>query len=168
MAIVYIGLGSNLDQPIEQITQAISELSDIDELSLGKISSLYESPPMGPQDQPDYINAVAEIVTLLAPVKLLTLLQGIEAVHGRVRDSQKWGARTLDLDILLYGDKIINTKELIIPHPGLYERAFVLYPLKEIAPADLAIPGQGTLAQLLAKCDKGGLEVLPGGITMPQ
>lgn len=116
---------------------------------------------MGPKNQPDYVNAVAEIATSLSPQELLSVLQAIEQDHGRVRDTEKWGARTLDMDILLFGDKIINSDGLIIPHYGLYERAFVLYPLREIAPDSLKIPGHGTLAQVLANCEKGSLEVLP-------
>jgi len=160
MITAYIGLGSNLKNPVQQVSQAISELSQWDALSLVKVSSLYKSPPMGPQDQPDYVNAVAEIATPLSPEELLSTLQAIENSHGRRRDAGKWSARTLDLDVLLYGDEIINTKDLIIPHSGLYERAFVLYPLEEIASGDLLIPGHGTLAQLLANCERGLLELI--------
>jgi 2-amino-4-hydroxy-6-hydroxymethyldihydropteridine diphosphokinase len=162
MVTTYIGLGSNLNNPVQQVTQAISALSQLDSLSLNNVSSLYQGPPMGPTDQPDYVNAVAEIATALTPDELLEVLQRIENVHGRVRSSQHWGARTLDLDILLYGDKTIKTDVLTIPHSGLYERAFVLYPLKEIASSELSIPGYGTLGQLLANCQQGSLEVLPG------
>ena len=161
MVTAYIGLGSNLHNPVQQVTQAISELSRSDGLTLKQVSSLYRSPPMGPANQPDYINAVAEIATSQSPQELLSVLQAIEQDHGRVRDAEKWGARTLDLDILLFGDKITNSDGLIIPHYGLYERAFVLYPLREIAPGSLNIPGYGTLAQLLANCEKGSLEILP-------
>ena len=160
MVTTYIGLGSNLDNPVQQVKQAISELSQTEGLTLGKTSSLYRSPPLGPPDQPDYINAVAEIATDLSPEQLLLNLQGIEQRHGRVRGAEKWIARTLDLDILLYGDKIITTDGLVIPHYGLYERAFVLYPLQEIAPDDLEIPGHGMLSQLLANCEKGELAVV--------
>ena len=164
MVTTYIGLGSNLQNPAQQINQAISEISFCKEITLQKVSSLYRSPPMGPVDQPDYINAVAEIATTLGPLELLSVLQNIEHEHGRTRDAEKWGARTLDLDILLYGDKIINSDDLIIPHYGLYERAFVLYPLREIAPESLNIPGQGTLAELLTNCQKGSLEILPDSV----
>jgi len=116
---------------------------------------------MGPTDQPDYINAVAEIATSLSPLELLSVLKAIESKHGRQRDAQKWGPRTLDLDILLYGEEVINLNGLIIPHYGLYERAFVLYPLQEIVAEDFQIPSHGTLAHLLANCDKGSLEILP-------
>jgi len=166
MVITYIGLGSNLQNPVKQIIQAISELSQSDELTLQKVSSLYRSPPMGPENQPDYVNAVAEIATSQSPQELLSVLQAIEQGHGRVRGDQKWGARTLDLDILLFGDKITKSDGLIIPHYGLYERAFVLYPLREIASGSLNIPGHGTLAQLLENCDKGSLEVLPDRVEL--
>lgn len=160
MVTTYIGLGSNLENPVQQVKQAISELSQAAGLTLGKTSSLYRSPPLGPPDQPDYINAVAEIATDLSPEQLLLNLQGIEQRHGRIRGAEKWIARTLDLDILLYGDKIITMDGLVIPHCGLYERAFVLYPLQEIAPDDLEIPGHGMLSQLLANCEKGELAVV--------
>jgi 2-amino-4-hydroxy-6-hydroxymethyldihydropteridine diphosphokinase len=111
---------------------------------------------MGPQEQPDYINAVCEIKTGLTPLDLLDKLQAIEATQGRVRTEERWGPRPLDLDILLYGGKSINTDRLIVPHPGMLERNFVLYPLHEIAP-DLIIPGQGPLASMVKKIDKQGL-----------
>lgn len=158
MVTAYIGLGSNLDDPVQQVKQALSELASTDGLALQNTSSLYRSPPMGPQDQPDYINAVAEIATVLSPERLLLKLQDIEQHHGRNRQAEKWAARTLDMDILLYGDKIVTTDKLIIPHYGLYERAFVLYPLQEIAADDLEIPGHGMLSQLIANCQKDGLE----------
>ncbi|CAG7855894.1 partial 2-amino-4-hydroxy-6-hydroxymethyldihydropteridine diphosphokinase, partial [biofilm metagenome] len=125
----FIGLGSNLDSPIDHIKSArlaINQLNNLQELCF---SSLYISAPMGPQDQPDYINAVMGVATRLSPLDLLYALQNIEQEHGRVRGEQRWGARTLDLDILLYGDQQINTTELIVPHKGIAERAFVLYPL---------------------------------------
>ena len=119
---------------------------------------------MGPEDQPHYINAVAEIATSLKPLELLSVLQGIEHAHGRMRGAQQWGPRTLDLDILLYGDEIINLDGLIIPHYGLYERAFVLYPLREIVEEDFQIPAHGSLVRLMANCEKGSLERLPDSV----
>jgi 2-amino-4-hydroxy-6-hydroxymethyldihydropteridine diphosphokinase len=106
---------------------------------------------MGPQDQPDYVNAVMCVATDMLPLDLLRGLQSIENIQGRVRKGQRWGARTLDLDILLYGDQIIELSDLIVPHPGLANRAFVLYPLYEIAP-ELRVPGKGLIADLLAEC----------------
>ncbi|MDH5190397.1 MAG: 2-amino-4-hydroxy-6-hydroxymethyldihydropteridine diphosphokinase [Gammaproteobacteria bacterium] len=152
--VCYIGLGSNLDHPIEQLKQAINELSALENSLLFVQSSFYQSAPMGPQDQPDFINAVAGLKTSLSANDLLLQLQGIEQQHGRVRE-QYWGPRTLDLDLLLYGEQVINTDNLQVPHPGIPERGFVLYPLYEIAP-DLEIPtgksGRESLKELVAKC----------------
>jgi len=153
---VYIGLGSNLEQPETQIKSARKEIAALPQVAECAFSSLYQSAPMGPQDQPDYVNAVMKITTDLSPVALLHALQGIENTHGRVR-ARRWGERTLDLDILLYGDQHIVQPDLIIPHIGIAERAFVLYPLEEIAGPDLVIPGQGALAQLLTACPLNGL-----------
>ena len=155
----YIGLGSNLADPAGQIKAArreIAALANVQELAF---SSLYQSPPMGPQDQPDYVNAVMAVVTTLPPLDLLRCLQKIEHEQGRVRTGERWGARTLDLDLLLYGDTLIAMPDLIVPHAGLSERAFVLYPLSEIAP-QLLVPGKGKLADLLAQCPLAGLRRL--------
>ena len=159
MATVFIGLGSNLSDPLQQVTQACAEIAALEKVRLIKTSSLYQSPPMGPSDQPDYINAVAEIATSLTPDELLVELHAIEKHHGRVRTAQRWSARTLDLDILLYGDKVINSERLVIPHLGLYERAFVLYPLLEIAP-ELVIPGYGEIGALAQNCERGSLKIV--------
>ena len=157
---VYIGLGSNLMNPEEQIRQAriaISKQADIIEIDF---SSLYASSPMGPQDQPDYVNAVMRVKTGLSAIELLRVLQEIENNQGRVRKGERWGARTLDLDLLLYADQQVDTPDLIVPHAGLSERAFVLYPLQEIAPDNLFVPGRGALKQLVAQCPLDGLEKL--------
>lgn len=148
---VYIGLGSNLADPAEQIKSArtaITQIAGVKELAF---SGLYHSSPMGPQDQPDYVNAVMAVETGLPPMDLLRCLQHIENNHGRVRKAERWGARTLDLDMLIYDDQLIEVPDLIVPHPGLAERAFVLYPLFEIAP-QLVVPGKGNIADLLALC----------------
>lgn len=152
----YIGLGSNLVEPAKQIRSArqkIRRLAGVKELAF---SSLYHSAPMGPQDQPDYINAVMSVETGLPAIELLHCLQEIEKEHGRIRTGQRWGARTLDLDLLVYGDQKINHIELTVPHVGIAERAFVLYPLFEIAP-ELVIPGLGSVHSLIAKCPREGL-----------
>lgn len=157
--IVYLGLGSNLAEPAKQIEsarQAIAAILEVEELAC---SSLYRSLPMGPKDQPDYINAVMAIATCLSPQALLAKLQTIEKAHGRIRKGQRWGARTLDLDILLYGDQLIDLPELTVPHCGIAERAFVLQPLAEIAP-HLVIPGKGEVADLLVNCPPLGLQRL--------
>jgi len=152
---VYIGLGSNLDRPLEQIKRAFDELHEIPRSRCLRRSPLYCSHPMGPRDQPDYVNAVAALETRLPPHDLLTALQGIEQAHHRVRE-QHWGARTLDLDLLLYGDRVISSSDLEVPHPGLTERAFVLYPLLDIAP-ELRVPGHGSVAMLAAACGGQGV-----------
>ena len=158
-AIAYIGLGSNLAEPIAQIKAArtaIAAISGVQELAF---SSLYHSLPMGPQDQPDYVNAVMSIATALLPIDLLRSLQAIENTQGRTRKGERWGARTLDLDILIYDDQLIELPDLTIPHPGLAQRSFVLYPLFEISPK-LQIPGKGPIANLISQCPLSGLKRL--------
>lgn len=154
--LAYIGLGSNLDDPRAQVERASRTLQKLDPAM--RLSSLYMSAPMGPQDQPHFINAVAEMRTCLSPEALLDELQAIEQAHGRKRD-QHWGPRTLDLDLLVYGDEKISTPRLVVPHPGLPERAFVLYPLAELAPA-LRIPECGTAAALAARLPGNDVERL--------
>jgi 2-amino-4-hydroxy-6-hydroxymethyldihydropteridine diphosphokinase len=152
----YIGLGSNLDHPREQLRRAIAELGQLPQTALVNCSPLYASKPVGPQDQPDYVNAVAELETQLAPLALLDELQAIERAHGRRRDGPRWGPRTLDLDILLYGDWIIREQRLVVPHPELAHRAFVLKPLYDIAP-EAGVPGAGLVAELLRRVDLSGV-----------
>lgn len=151
----YIGLGSNLDDPVLHVQQACGELNQLPTSQLLACSALYRSPPMGPTDQPDYINAVAAIKTTLAPHQLLAELQVIEQRHGRKRE-RRWGARTLDLDLLIYADMTLSDVTLTLPHPGLAERDFVLYPLQEIAPT-LIVPGLGALDLLVGNCPAKGL-----------
>lgn len=155
----YIGLGSNLANPVEQIKSARVAITQIDDVQELAFSSLYHSSPMGPQDQPDYINAVMCVATDLPPIDLLRCLQRIENEQGRIRKNQRWGARTLDLDVLLYDDQVIELPDLIVPHTGLTERAFVLYPLYEIAP-NTRVPGKGKIADLLVQCPMNGLKRL--------
>jgi len=153
---VYVGLGSNLDNPKQQLLRAFNELGELPHTELVARSSLYRSHPLGPADQPDYINAVACLRTSLEPLELLDALQAIEQAHRRVR-VQHWGPRTLDLDILLYGERQIDQPRLQVPHPHMFERSFVLQPLSEIA-ADLRVAGHGPLSDLLAACEQLGLE----------
>ncbi|MGJ0485384.1 MAG: 2-amino-4-hydroxy-6-hydroxymethyldihydropteridine diphosphokinase [Methylomicrobium sp.] len=153
----YIGLGSNLADPVRQVRSARADCAAVPGVSELAFSSLYRSPPMGPQDQPDYVNAVMAVSTDLTALALLHQLQRIEHVHGRVRGERRWIARTLDLDLLIYGEHCIETAELTVPHPGLSRRAFVLYPLAEIAP-ELVVPGLGRIADLVVNCPRGGLE----------
>ncbi len=150
MSRAWIGLGSNLEEPRHQIETAWSELDSLPETNVAACSSLYASKPMGPADQPDYLNAVALLETALEPLRLLDALQALEARHGRVR-RRRWGPRTLDLDLLLYDERVVTTPRLKLPHPGIGERDFVLLPLLEIA-GDIEIPGRGRASRLLAQC----------------
>ncbi|WP_354624669.1 2-amino-4-hydroxy-6-hydroxymethyldihydropteridine diphosphokinase [Psychromonas sp. MME2] len=155
----YIGIGSNQATPILQIKQAIEALKALPNTELVTVSSLYSSTPMGPQDQPDYVNAVAHLNTQLSALELLDNLQAIEQTQGRVRKENRWGPRTLDLDILLYGDEQINNARLTVPHYGMKVREFVLYPLLEIA-ADLQLPDGSVLSQLVKQCDRNNLTII--------
>jgi 2-amino-4-hydroxy-6-hydroxymethyldihydropteridine diphosphokinase len=158
MAIVYIGLGSNLSDPQKQIQLAVTALSEITGCILSNVSSLYFSRPMGPQDQPDYMNAVAQITTELDPLVLLDELQAIENSAGRVRKDNRWGARILDLDILLFNNEIHNNERLTVPHYGLELREFVLLPLAEIAPT-LVLPNGKSILTLSQNIDSNGLKI---------
>ncbi|MGA9855910.1 MAG: 2-amino-4-hydroxy-6-hydroxymethyldihydropteridine diphosphokinase [Gammaproteobacteria bacterium] len=154
----YIGLGSNLHGPAGQIERAFVELNVLPRTRLLARSHLYRSRPLGPQDQPDYINAVAMLTTELAPLKLLQALRKLEEGHGRRRTVEgHWGARSLDLDILMYGDVRVNTPELTLPHPQMHVRSFVLYPLAELAPT-LVIPGHGQVQVLRNHCHTPAIE----------
>lgn len=139
----FIGLGSNLENPVNQVRSAIEEIADIPSVSLLAQSALYETKAIGPK-QPDYINAVVHIKTTLTPQDLFAALKAIEIAHHRLREV-KWGPRTLDCDILLYGSQRVQTSELHIPHPEMLNRGFVMIPLMEIAP-DLSLP-DGTKIQ---------------------
>lgn len=155
---VYVGLGSNLADPVNQVERALAALARLPETRCEAVSPLYRTPPMGPPGQPDYINAVAALSTTLAPHRLLDELQAIEHAHAR-RRAERWGPRTLDLDILLIGEKVLHDERLTVPHPGLAERAFVLLPLCDIAP-DLEVPGQGRASSLLARLNPEGISRL--------
>lgn len=155
----WIGLGANLDNPQSQVRTALARLAALPVSRLAAASSLYASPPMGPPEQPDFINAVARLRTALAPHELLAALQDLEATAGRVRTGQRWGPRPLDLDLLLWGQRVVADDRLILPHPGIAERAFVLLPMAELAP-DLAIPGVGRVEDLLARIDAGDVRAL--------
>jgi 2-amino-4-hydroxy-6-hydroxymethyldihydropteridine diphosphokinase len=147
----YIGIGSNLDDPIARVRRAFDALAEMPASRCVVRSPLYRGAPVGgPSGQPDYINAVAALDTTLAPGRLLVALQAIETGQGRVR-AERWGPRTLDLDLLLYDRLVSNNPRLTLPHPHLHQRAFVLYPLHDIAPA-LDIPGRGRLTELLVNC----------------
>lgn len=155
----YIGLGANLSEPLLQLQQAVLALKHINATEVVAVSSFYGSKPMGPQDQPDYVNAVAALRTELTAEQLLDALQKIELEQGRQRKDERWGPRTLDLDILLFGEQQINTTRLTVPHYGMKNREFVLYPLAEIQP-DLQLPDGSLLQQLLQQVPANGLTVL--------
>lgn len=157
MTRVYIGLGSNLAAPRRQLESALASLKQLPSSRWLGHSPLYRSQPVGPQDQPDYVNAVAVIETDLEALALLDELQAIEQQHGRKRDGERWGARTLDLDILLYGDARLQDERLTVPHPEIPNRGFVLQPLYDLAPT-VNVPGLGPVADLLARVSTDDLE----------
>ena len=152
----YIALGSNLDNPLQHVKTAVSDIAKLG--TVAACSSWYRSDPVGPQDQPDFINGVLALETHLAPLPLLDALQHIEQSHQRVRD-QHWGPRTLDLDILLYNDQVVALERLSIPHPWMTERGFVLFPLLEIAPT-LVMPNGEAVVTLASQLDPTALEKL--------
>jgi 2-amino-4-hydroxy-6-hydroxymethyldihydropteridine diphosphokinase len=158
----YIGIGSNLADPVAQVKEAIEELEVLPDTIVADCSSLYSSKPMGPQNQPDYVNAVVALDTLLSPDDLLQRLQRIEELQGRGRGGEQWGPRILDLDLLMYGRKVIDTDELKVPHPGMHERDFVIIPLAEIA-GNLNIPGRGLLTTLINTVENHSLKKLITG-----
>jgi len=148
---VYVALGCNLGSRHVNLASALSALENHEQIAELKCSSVYETSPMGPQDQPDYLNAVVVFDTDLAAEALLDVLQDIETNHGRTRTGERWGPRTLDLDLLLYGDQLLDTPRLKVPHPGIADRSFVLLPLGELAP-HLIIPAVGAVSQLITQC----------------
>ncbi len=143
----YVGLGSNLDSPERQVVEALELLGRMPGTRLMASSSLYRSAPFGGIEQPDFVNAVAAVLTTLAPADLLAALQDLERQRGRRRDGTRWGPRIVDLDLLVYAGHVIDEPGLTVPHPGIAVRNFVLLPLGEIAP-DLVIPGLGRVASL--------------------
>ncbi|WP_024618748.1 2-amino-4-hydroxy-6-hydroxymethyldihydropteridine diphosphokinase [Pseudomonas kilonensis] len=156
---IYIGMGSNLAEPAEQLRSAVQALAQLPDTQLVGVSAFYQSDSLLP-GQPRYTNAVAALDSRLAPLDLLDALQVIETGQGRER-LERWGPRTLDLDILLFGDRLIDEPRLKVPHYHMQARAFVLYPLAELAPADLRLADGRSLKDLLAACPFVGLERLP-------
>lgn len=148
MTLVYIALGSNLASPLEQVNAAVNAIREIPESRVVAVSSFYRTPPLGPQDQPDYLNAAVVLETTLEPETLLDHTQRIELQQGRVRKAERWGPRTLDLDIMLFGDRVIHSERLTVPHYDMKNRGFMLWPLFEIAP-DLHFPDGISLQQVL-------------------
>lgn len=165
----FVGLGANIGKPLEQLQEASGWLRRHGELQNVAVSAVYRSQPMGPQDQPDYLNAVARFDTGLAAQTLLGELQSLERRAGRLR-GQRWGPRTLDIDLLLYGDECIDSAHLVVPHPGLEHRVFVLVPLLELAGADFRLPGGKRLDHALAHCPDRQLELVagPGQLLAPE
>lgn len=154
----YVALGSNQQQPRDQVERAFAALGRLGRTRLVARSRLYVTPPFGPVAQDDFVNAVAGLLTQLTPHELLAELRAIEQAHGRVR-AERWGPRTLDLDLLVQGTARVADEQLTLPHPGIAERAFVLYPLADIAP-DLEVPGVGRVADLLARVGGEGIRAL--------
>ena len=155
----YVALGSNLDDPREQVERAMTALAGLPDTRLVLRSSLYRTRPFGPVEQPDFVNAAAGLLTRLEPAELLAQLKALEAQLGRERPVVRWGPRRIDLDLLVHGEARIAEPGLEVPHPGIAERAFVLVPLAEFAP-DLGVPGRGRVRDLLARVDSADLERL--------
>ncbi|WP_253379336.1 2-amino-4-hydroxy-6-hydroxymethyldihydropteridine diphosphokinase [unidentified bacterial endosymbiont] len=149
MTLAYLALGSNLSSPLEQVNAAVQALDNIPQSRVVAVSSFYRTPPLGPQDQPDYLNAAVMLETRLDAETLLDNTQRIELQQGRVRKAERWGPRTLDLDIMLFGDEEIHTERLTVPHYDMKNRGFMLWPLFEIAP-DIIFPDGTLLSEQLS------------------
>ena len=148
MTLAYIAIGSNLASPLEQVNAAVQALGEIPQSRLVQVSAFYRTPPLGPQDQPDYLNAAVVLETSLDAETLLDNTQRIELQQGRQRKAERWGPRTLDLDIMLFGDEVINTDRLTVPHYDMKNRGFMLWPLWEVAP-ELTFPNGESLQAIL-------------------
>ena len=148
MTLAYIAIGSNLASPLEQVNAAVQALGEIPQSRIVAVSSFYRTPPLGPQDQPDYLNAAVVLETALDAEMLLDNTQRIELQQGRERKAERWGPRTLDLDIMLFGHETINTERLTVPHYDMKNRGFMLWPLFEVAP-DLFFPDGISLKSIL-------------------
>lgn len=155
----FIGIGANLGRSARNVLAALDALETIDRTRLVRASRLYRTAPWGRADQPEFINAVAEVESGLSAATLMAELLTLEHRLGRQRDGIRWGPRAIDLDMLLYGDEIIDTPGLQVPHPRMHERAFVLWPLAELAPG-LEIPGRGPIEPLMAGLDDRQVQVL--------
>ncbi|MFK7857569.1 MAG: 2-amino-4-hydroxy-6-hydroxymethyldihydropteridine diphosphokinase [Granulosicoccus sp.] len=157
MSKVFVALGSNLGDREAHLLQGVQDIEQIVDCSGTVSSSIYETNPMGPQDQPDYLNSVCSFQCDLEPMKLLAELKQIERQHGRTQSTQRWTARPLDLDILLFGDRQIDTQSLTIPHIGIAQRSFVLWPLAELDET-LQVPGLGSVSELMERCQRFGIK----------
>lgn len=158
----WLGLGSNLQQPVAQLKDALGRLGSTEGVEILRASGLYRTPPWGDSSQDDFINAAVQIETSLGPIPLLRGLQSIENVMGRQRNGRRWGPRLIDIDLLLYGDLQCRSEELELPHPRMHERAFVLVPICELD-ATLKIPGRGAVDELLKQLDCAGIFRLNDG-----
>jgi len=154
----YVAIGSNLDDPKAQVEAAFQSLAGLEAVRLLARSRLYRSVPLGPQDQPDFVNAAAGLLTQLSARELLLQLKQLEATVGRVK-SQRWGPRRIDFDLHVFGAERIAEPDLTVPHPGVSVRNFVLYPLADIAP-DLLVPGHGRVRELARRVGPAGLALL--------
>jgi len=158
----WLGLGSNQQNPVARLREALDHLGMLEATEVIATSSFYQTPPWGDTQQDDFINAVTQLETGLAPADLLSGVKAIEHRMGRVRSARRWGPRVIDIDLLLYGDEQLNLDALEVPHPRMHERAFVLVPLAELN-ASLVIPGRGIVGVLLQNLDRGGIIRLEGG-----
>jgi 2-amino-4-hydroxy-6-hydroxymethyldihydropteridine diphosphokinase len=152
----YVGVGSNLDQPIEQVRRALQALRGLAKSQLRSVSTLYGSRPLGNVPQPDFVNAAAALLTRLDAAEFLAALRLLEAELGREPARLRWGPRRIDLDLLVFGSQRIDSPQLTVPHPGIVHRNFVLYPLLELAP-QLIVPGLGSIESLAARVDAEGI-----------
>lgn len=155
----YVGIGSNLDDPPARVASAFTSLSRLASCKLVARSRLYRTRPLGPQDQPEFVNAAAGLLTTLSAHELLRALKELERTLGRAQPVVRWGPRRIDFDLLVYSDLRVAERELVLPHAGLTERNFVLYPLRDIAP-ELIVPGHGSVAALAARVGSDGLTLL--------
>lgn len=158
--IAYLGLGANLGDPRQQLAEALQRLEAAEEVEVTRVSTFYRNPPLGPEDQPWYVNAAARVRTRLGPEELLRLLQEVETAMGRVR-GERWGPRLIDLDLLLYNGEVILAPNLVVPHPEMHRRVFVLAPLAEIAPQawhPVMQKSVGDLLSELAPADRAALQ----------
>ncbi|MCR3756036.1 MAG: 2-amino-4-hydroxy-6- hydroxymethyldihydropteridine diphosphokinase [Sodalis sp. Psp] len=153
---VWLALGSNLSEPLQQAGAALDALAKLLHTQLVACSSYYRSRPLGPQDQPDFLNAVVALDTALTPEELLDHIQSIESLQGRTRKTHRWGPRVLDLDILLFGNRTVTTSQLVVPHYDMYNREFMLYPLAELDP-NLHFPDGNSLTDRLQQISRNGL-----------
>lgn len=153
----YVGIGSNLVEPLARVRSAFAALAHLEHTRLVRTSDIYRTAPVGPVDQPHFYNAAAGLLTQLEPLVLLRSLKQLELELGREASAVRWGPREIDFDVLAYDHLVLQGADLTLPHPGLLQRAFALVPLADVAP-DLRIPGSGRVADLAAQCDRSGLE----------